>query len=350
MMRRKSPAVPATANDVARLAKVSIATVSRTINQPEAVREELRMRVLKAIRTLGYIPNAGARALMLNRSGTIGVIVPTLTNTIFAQGLTGFQQCLSSNAYQVLVGTSGFDPRFESEQILNMVKRGVEAVALTGNSQEPWILELMQQRGLPYCHVICDSAPFKGNTVGFANDKAIRLVADHLIALGHREIGVLSGITRDNDRAAGRVKGIRDSLLAAGLELPERRIIETTYDISSARTGLSRLLEQAPEITAVVCGIDLLAHGAVLEAQHRGLNIPRDLSIAGFDDLDLSAHSIPGLTTVRTDPEGMWRRAAEVLLQLLRREGQPPRHSPITAQLIVRGSTSPLRSPSHPQH
>ena len=344
MTRRKIPVTPATATDVARLAKVSIATVSRTINQPDAVREELRIRVLKAIQTLGYIPNAGARALMLNRSGTIGAIVPTLTNTIFARGLTGFQQRLSAQSYQVIVGTSDFDRHFESEQILNMVKRGVEAVTLTGNSQEPWILQLMQQRGLPYCHVICDSAPFNGHTVGFANDKAIALVADHLIALGHREIGVISGITRDNDRASGRVQGIQASMAAAGLDLPKERIIETTYDITSARAAMAQLLEQAPEITGVVCGIDLLAHGAMLEAQHRGLNIPGDLSIAGFDDLDLSAHTIPGLTTVRTEADVMWSRAADVLLQLLRGEGRPPRHVAVNVELIVRGSTGSPRS------
>ena len=342
-MTLKKLAGPPTVSDVARLAKVSTATVSRTINQPDSVRSELRARVLEAVRTLGYIPNAGARALMLNRSGTIGVVIPTLTNTIFAQSLAGFQQRMGESSYQVIVACSEFNAEFESEQILNLVKRGVEAIALTGTSQEPWILRLLKQRELPYIHVVCRHAPLNGYTIGFENDKAMNLVVDHLLELGHKYIGVLIGVTKDNDRAAGRLRGVKEALQKEGLHLPHNRIVESSYHMASARQGLRALLKEAPETTAVICGNDLIAQGAILEAQHSGLVIPRDLSIIGFDDFEMSAHTLPGLTTIRTEAQSMWSKAADHLIGQLNKDKSLARHVPTEVSLIVRDSTAAPR-------
>jgi len=338
---RSAPSI--TIDDVARLAKVSIATVSRTINRPDSVSAALKGRVLEAIRRTGFIPNAGARLLMTNRSGAIGVVMPTLSNTIFAQSLSGFQQRTAIESFQVIVAFTDFDSVRESAQILNLVKSGVEAVALTGAGQEPWILRLLQQRKLPYIHVVCCEAPFGGQTIGFDNAKAMKLVVSHLLERGHKHMGVLISTTEGNDRASARLRGAREAIQQAGLQLPLNRIVETRSQISAIRAGLRALLKSAPEITAVICGNDLLAHGALIEAQHMNIRVPTDLSITGFDDFEMSAHTLPPITTVRTGAHNMWAMAAEHLLTKLNTNKQLQGHIPTEVELIIRDSTAAPR-------
>jgi LacI family transcriptional regulator len=176
--------------------------------------------------------------------------------------------------------------------------------------------------------------------VGFDNARAMGQVVRYLLDLGHRRIAMLAGVTRDNDRAAARVRGVREALAAAGLSLPAHRLVEHPYGLAPAREGLRQLMEAAPAPTAVVCGNDVLALGALLEAQHLGLHVPRDLSIVGFDDLELASHVQPALTTVHVPAEALWRRAAERALAMVR--GEPPARDPaVEVSLVVRGSTAP---------
>lgn len=336
-----APAI--TIDDVARLAKVSIATVSRTINRPEAVSAVLKSRVLDAIRKTGFIPNAGARLLMTSRSGTIGVVMPTPRNTIFAQSLSGFQQRAAIESFQVIVTFTEFDAARESAQILNLIKSGVEAMALTGAGQELWILRLLQQRKLPYIHVVCCAAPLGGQTIGFDNAKAMKLVVSHLLRQGHKHMAVLISNTEGNDRASARLRGAREAIQQAGLQLPLNRIAETRSHISAIRAGLRTLLISAPEITAVICGNDLLAQGALIEAQHMNIRIPTDLSITGFDDFEMSVHTAPPITTVRTGAHNMWAMAADHLLAQLNSNKQLPGHIRTDVELIIRDSTAAPR-------
>ena len=151
----------------------------------------------------------------------------------------------------------------------------------------------------------------------------------------------MSVITRDNDRAAARLAGVRDALAAAGIGLPAQRVVERRYGIAAARDGLQRLLQASPAPTAVVCGNDVLAFGALLEAQRLGIEVPRQLSIVGFDDLDLASQLQPALTTVHVPAEDMWRQAADRVLALLRGEPQPAA-TEVEVSLVVRGSTGPV--------
>ena len=164
--------------DVARRAEVSTATVSRVLNRPDSVRAELRARVLQVIEEIGFVPNAGARALSLNRSGNIGLLIPTVDNAIFANGIQAFQKNLSSQGFQMLLATSEYDLDKETQQAMNLVSRGVEALAIFGRSQRPELLEFLVQRRLPYVHVGVDHAPLKAHCIGFDNqavmDKVVR--------------------------------------------------------------------------------------------------------------------------------------------------------------------------------
>jgi LacI family transcriptional regulator len=332
-----------TLEDVARAAGVSTATVSRALNQPDAVRPALREKVLAAVARMGYVPHAGARALTLRRSGTVGVVVPTIDNAIFARGLQAFQHTLAESGYHVLLAFSDYDPQQEDRQAQNLLARGVDALAFTGISQSPQLMARLAQRGLPWVHTGSFPAPEGVACVGFRNRDAMVRAVRYLLDLGHRRIAMLAGVTAHNDRAAERVSGVRDALAQAGLKLPGGLLRESPYAVEPARRAVRELLAQANPPTALLCGNDVLAYGALLECQALGVAVPEALSVVGFDDLDLSRHWQPGLTTMHVPTEVMWRLAAEHLLARLDGSANAPVQREIDVELVVRGSTSPCR-------
>jgi LacI family transcriptional regulator len=326
--------------DVAKRADVSTATVSRVLNKPESVRPELRARVLRVIDEVGYIPNAGARALSLNRSGNIGLIVPTIDNAIFASGIQAFQKHLSQRGFQMLLATSEYDVHTEMQQAINLVSRGVEGLAIFGRSQMPELLEFLAQRRLPYLHVGVDHAPLNAYCVGFDNQAAMDQVIRYLVDMRHQRIAMLAGVTADNDRAMDRLKGVRRALKSHGLTLPSHYLVEQPYQIEAARHGMRQLLELPAPPTAVVCGNDVLALGALIESQRMGVQVPQQVSVVGFDDLEISRHFVPSLTTVRVPTEQMWERAADYLSRRLQGEVMG-KSAQVDVSLIVRESTGP---------
>ena len=333
-----------TIDHVASAAKVSTATVSRALNKPNTVSAELKEKINSVIKKLGYIPNAGARSLMLKRSGTIGAIVPTLDNAIFAQGLAEFQRQLNQSGHQLLVASSNYDPEIEANQITNLLSRGVEGIALFGVSQQREALKLLKTRNIPYIHVGSLSAPYNGYASGFDNREAIKLGVQHLLSLGHKHFGILAGITAHNDRARDRVEGVLELLTERKIQLKADVIVECLYDLHEARLGFKKLLLNNPKITAIICGQDVLALGALLEAQKQGLRIPKDLSIIGFDDLEISRHLLPSLSTIHIDAIGMWAQAANHLISQINGVENLPRKIKTNVNLVIRdSSSSPLK-------
>jgi len=333
-----------TIDHVASAAKVSTATVSRALNKPNTVSAELKEKINSVIKKLGYIPNAGARSLMLKRSGTIGAIVPTLDNAIFAQGLAEFQRQLNQSGHQLLVASSNYDPEIEANQITNLLSRGVEGIALFGVSQQREALKLLKTRNIPYIHVGSLSAPYNGYASGFDNREAIKLGVQHLLSLGHKHFGILAGITAHNDRARDRVQGVLELLTERKIQLKADVIVECLYDLHEARLGFKKLLLNNPKITAIICGQDVLALGALLEAQKQGLRIPKDLSIIGFDDLEISRHLLPSLSTIHIDAIGMWAQAANHLISQINGVENLPRKIKTNVNLVIRdSSSSPLK-------
>ena len=333
-----------TIDHVASAAKVSTATVSRALNKPNTVSAELKEKINSVIKKLGYIPNAGARSLMLKRSGTIGAIVPTLDNAIFAQGLAEFQRQLNQSGHQLLVASSNYDPEIEANQITNLLSRGVEGIALFGVSQQREALKLLKTRNIPYIHVGSLSAPYNGYASGFDNREAIKLGVQHLLSLGHKHFGILAGITAHNDRARDRVDGVLELLTEKKIQLKADVIVECLYDLHEARLGFKKLLLNNPKITAIICGQDVLALGALLEAQKQGLRIPKDLSIIGFDDLEISRHLLPSLSTIHIDAIGMWAQAANHLISQINGVENLPRKIKTNVNLVIReSSSSPLK-------
>jgi LacI family transcriptional regulator len=328
-----------TINQVAKMAGVSTATVSRALNKPETVSEALKKKIERIIKKIGYIPNAGARSLMLKRTGSIGVIVPTLDNAIFAQGLEEFQRQLSQSGYQMLVGSTNYDPEIEYQQMRNLLLQGVEGIAMFGSSQKLELIRLLRTRKLPYIHIGTLDTPLNGYAAGFDNKKAIQLGVEYLVQVGHRNFGMIAGKTENNDRARDRVDGVVELLKRHRIVLKKESIIEVPYQIQDARIALKKLLQINPKISAVVCGNDVLAIGALLEAQSQGIKIPHQCSILGFDNLELSRHIQPSLSTIHIDAIGMWSKAAHHLMSQINGINRLPRKILADVSLVIRDST-----------
>ena len=329
-----------TVQDVARAAGVSTATVSRALNLPNRVREPLRDKVLAAVQQLGYVAHAGARAMSLRRSGTVGVVVPTIDNAIFARGLQAFQARMAEAGQVVLLAFSDYDPAQEETQVQALLARGVDALALTGTSQRPELLARLAQRGLPWVHTGSFPAPAGAACVGFKNRQAIARGVQYLLDLGHRRIGMVAGITAHNERAAERVAGVRSALARAGLRLPAPLLVEAAYTVAAAREATRQVLAAPQPPTALVCGNDVLAFGVMLECAAQGLAVPQAVSVVGFDDLDMARQWRPALTTVHVPTEQMWSAAADYLLARLDGSLTAPVQREIEVELVVRGSTA----------
>lgn len=343
--RAKPPRKPAASgqiklSDVASLAGVSIATVSRVINAPHTVREALRKRVEKTLRSLDYIPDAAARALASKRMNTIGVVVPTLGTAIFADWMVSLQHRLDQHGLAVLTANSEYNPHREHCAVISLINRGVDGMVLVGTDHLPETYKLLHQRGVP---TICAYTDSVGElpSVGFNHDDAMRELARYVMRIGHREIGVITSPLHNNDRIRGRLQGIRDALAEVGGCLLANRIREVAYSAAEGRKAFAQLMDRHPAITAVMCTTDILAFGALLEATRLGYRVPDDVSITGFDDLELAEHMLPPLTTVRSPSQIIGAATADAITTLILKQSYVP--PVISTELVIRGSSAPPR-------
>lgn len=327
---------------VAARAGVSTASVSRALNSPDSVSAELRARIAEAVQLVGYIPHASARALSSRRTRTLGAIIPTIDNTMFARGIAALQKYLSSVGYMLLLTTSGYDLDAELEQARNLVSRGVDGLVLRGDSHHDALRRMLADNAIPFINVGVYRPDRPYPCVGADNEAAAHRAAMHVIELGHRRIGVVSALQRNNDRASARIDGFRRAFLENGIELPPQWHVEVPYTLDDAREAARYLLALPDRPSALVCGNDVIAYGVLLEAERSGYSIPRDLSVVGFDDLDWSRHLRPSLTTIQVPTADTWQRAGEYLVRHLAGE-QTIMHHEVDYSLIVRESTSPPR-------
>ncbi len=332
MKRRTRPRLA----DIAAAAGVSLATASRTLSQPSIVSPETRDRVRAAVARLGgAAPGAGARA-----AGDAGVaaVVPTLDNAIFSRCLQAMQVTLAEAGRHLLVASSDFHPDTEAAVIRGLLARGVDGLVLVGAQRPADSWTLLEGAGVPVVLTWCGDPRFDAVVVD--NHAAGRLAADHLLDLGHTRLGVVCGATRFNDRQRGRLAGVREALAARGLDLPEWRVSEQDFTLAGGRSGCSALLSLAEPPTAIVCGIDQLAVGCLIEAQSRGLAVPGELSVVGIDNLEMAAHLSPPLTTVHVPTARIGAAAAQrVLDRLAGRDARQLTELPI--ELVIRRSSAP---------
>jgi len=324
--------------DIARAAGVSTATVSRVLNAPDSVKPERAARVRQAIAALGYLPNGSARALASRRSMTVGAVIPTLDNAIFAQGLEAFQTRLQQAGYALILASSRYGLEEEARLAETLLERRVDGLMLVGMQHQPGLLDRLGKLGVP--HVLSWAYDRSGRLpcVGFDNARAAADMARHLVGLGHRHIAMIAGLTEGNDRARDRVAGVRAVLAQEGAVLPADAIVEVPYSYAAGRAAMRALMAGPDRPSAVICGNDVLAIGAVLGAQDAGLVVPRDVSVTGFDDLPLAGEFRPALTTLRVPAEAMGRQAADWLLGVLAGE-VPVLPDALPVELIIRQTT-----------
>lgn len=272
---------------------------------------------MMAVETLGYTPNFGARVMAAKRTFTIGAIIPTMENAIFARGLQAFQEEIHRRGYTLLVASSAYRPEVEEEQIRALVARGADGLLLIGYDRDASIYQYLERQSVPVLVAWSYAGGHRQPSIGFDNRASMAGLAQEVIRQGHRKIAVISGITRGNDRAAERLQGIRDALGANGIALAPEAIIETRYEVDAGARAFGQLMAMADCPTAVMCGNDVLAVGALRQAREMGLDVPGAVSITGFDDIELARIVTPQLTTVHVPHREMGRKAAVELVEMV---------------------------------
>ena len=311
--------------DVARETGLSIATVSRVMNGATNVKEETRARVLDASSRLNYLPNPAARALSTSRSKTIAAIVPTLEYSIFAQYLTAIEQTLAVRGYSLVIALSNFDQTEELDAARKLLGMGAEAFILSGTEHDGSLIDLFDRRSIPHVYTSVWNPSSIVPTIGYDNAALASDAVDFLYAKGHRHIAVIHGPLFNSDRTRARKSG---SLNAKHQNL-ELLFHETELNVAGGKSAMKAVLDAQQHCTAVLCFSDVLALGSYFAAQERGLRIPDDLSVMGFDNLDWTAHISPALTTVNLPVTTMGERVAMQLMDHLET------HQAISGELIA---------------
>jgi LacI family transcriptional regulator len=328
------------AKDVALLAGVSTATVSRVLNNSPSVDPATRQKVLDAAAKLRYVPHGAARTLRSHRSKMVGAIVPSFDYALYARTTSALQQRLDEHGYALVLAEHHYELAVETRIAGQLVEHGVDAFMLVGLDHEQELFSLLSDYGRPYVLTWGVDAMQRHPSIGFDNRAATYQVTKHLIGLGHKRIALLSGPLPGNDRARARGEGVRTALAEHGLDLPDAYVAYAPISLAAAEAGMNRLLAAPERPTAVVATNDVFAVGGMMACRKAGIRIPEDLSITGVDNTDLGATQTPGLTSVATPITEIGRAAAEQLVARL--EGQPyEAFQAYPVQVVHRGSTGP---------
>ncbi len=339
---RRSSGAAVKLEDVARHAGVSTASVSRALNTPNLVSPELRDRIAQAARDLKWVPNGVAKALASLRTRTIGVMIPTLSHQNFATLIETLQHDLGQAQYTLILCCMAVAEEMRLQQARNLVERGAECLVLVGEAHPEALFDLLRSQNIPYVITYTSGRDNRHTCIGFDNYAASARLTEHLLELGHRNFGIVAHAAEGNDRIQQRIAAVHDTLARAGIAIrPQHFARANSRHIASGREGMRKILtDDRLRPTALVCTNDYLATGAMIEAKQLGLAIPRDLSIVGFDDTDMSAHLDPPLTTVRVPSQRMGEEIARYIIRYLD-AGAAECPPPLEAELIVRQSTAP---------
>ncbi len=336
MLKRKdSP----TLEDVARAARVSTATISRSINEPDKVASETRDRIAAIIEELGYTPNFGGRVLASNRSNTVGAVIPTMANAMFASGLQVFQEVLSEASITLLVASSSYNAQTELEQIKSLVAHGADGLLLIGSARPVETTRFLEIRKIPYVIAWCYQHNDARFFAGFDNAKAADEITTEVLNKGHRQIAMIAGHSKQNDRSKNRISGVCTGIKNYGQGAELLSVIETEYSLETGGDAFEELMNKQTKPTAIICGNDVLAAGVIIRAKQLGIDIPGQVSVTGFDDIALASAVSPALTTVRVPQLEMGKAAAELLLKLLAKE--KPHSTELQTLIIHRDSLAP---------
>ena len=328
---------------IARLANVSIATVSRTINRVATVNPKMAKRVWDVIEKLDFVPNTQARALVSGRSKLFGLLVSEITNPFFPELIQGFEDIAVENGYEILVSSTNHDPKRMSHCIRRMLERKVEGVAIMTFGIEEPLLEQLAKRNVPL--VFMDIGPDRPGICVLKVDyhHGIRQAVQHLAALGHREIAFVSGPARLHS-AQARLAAFTASMKECGIAPGKGHIIEGDHTLEGGAAAMEKLLAQTDNArlpTAVICSNDMTAIGVLHKLYRTGLRVPEDISVIGFDDIHIAEVMMPPLTSIRMSRYDIAKAAFTALRAQVEspEESRTKREYNIPTDLIVREST-----------
>jgi LacI family transcriptional regulator len=334
-----------TIRDVARLANVHPGTVSRALNTETRglVNQDTAERVLRAAQELGYRPNPIARGLKTNRSYTVGVLIPDITNPLFPPILRGIEDRLNDAGYTALIVNTDNDAERERSHLEAMRTRQVDGFISATAQLDRDVLADVAARGTPL--VLVNRSFEDGSVPAVAVDdrQGVRLAVEHVAGLGHQRIGHIAG-PQNTSTGHRRYLGFVEAMRAVGLPAAEEQINFTSWFTEEEGARVCEgLLDSGRELTAIVAGNDLLAIGCYDALEARGLSCPEDLSIVGFNDMPLVDRLRPPLTTVRVPQREIGTVAADLLLERLAEGASTAREILLEPSLVVRGSTAASR-------
>jgi LacI family transcriptional regulator len=337
--RRSSSAGRTSLKDVARLAGVSTATVSRALNLPAQLDPETLQRVREAIKRLRYVPHGAARALRSQRSRMIGAVVPSFDYALYARTTSALQTELDAHGYALVMAAHHYDLGTELRVTSQLLEHDIDAFVFVGLDHDPELLALLSEMNRPYVLTWGVDASGMHPSIGFDNRAATFAVANYILDLGHRRVGLITAPHEGNDRARERSAGVRMALAARGFALADGYDQRGPISLASGAALMKRLLALPQRPTAVIATNDVFAVGAMMACREAGLRIPQDMSITGVDNTDLGATQMPGLTSVRTPIVEIGRAAARQLIGRLKGESVE-RAQLLPFELVIRGSTA----------
>ena len=290
--------------------------MSRAFRKPNTVSEDVRERIVKVATELGYVRNRAASSLASARSMNIAVIVPSLNNTVFVDILNGIDRVLRPRGYQTLLGINNYSSEEEDSLVRAFLAFDPDGIILSGVNYREATRRLLEQARVPVVHLMELSDQPGIYSVGFSQEAAAEAMTEHLLKLGRKRIAFVA--SQLDSRTLARGRGYRDTLMRAGLYDSRRELM--VPDPSSIDLGgrlLERLLQQAPDVDAVFFCNDDLAQGGLFECLRRGISVPTQLAVAGFNDLPASACTVPSLTTIATPRFEIGFQGAHMLMTLI---------------------------------
>jgi len=327
---------------IARMARVSLGTVSNVLNGTARVREPLRLRVEEAVQAVGYQPSALARGLRRDKTTIIGMVIPDVTNPFFPAVVRGAEDVAFANGYRLVLCNTDNDHVKELAH-LNELRTFLPSGLIVIPSDFSDLTKQAESYHKSGAAVVCvDRLPkrWQGDSVTVANESGAHAVTRHLIHLGHERIAIITGPLHLTN-SEQRLRGFRRAMAEAGFAVAPEYVKEATFDVSGGRAKALLLLRMLPRPTAIFAANDMIAMG-VIEAMHDlGLKCPEDLSLAGFDDLEFAALLNPSLTSVFQPGYQLGATAARILLARVNGDDDPAKHIVLQTELRVRASVAP---------
>lgn len=334
----------ATMKEVAQRAEVSVSTVSHVINETRFVSIDVRSRVLAVIAELDYIPSAVARSLKHQRTRIIGMMTPNNSNPYFAEITRGIEDACFEAGFNVILCNSDDDPRKQTSYIRVLMEKQVDGLIITPSGANEDLGDLLSSARKPLLILDREVENIEADFVTVDHELGGYLATNHLIELGHRHIACIAGPSQLSP-AIQRLAGYRRALSNANLPLDPNNVVTSNFTSASGYTAMQRLLSMNPRPTAVFACNDLIALGAICAATNAGLSLPKDLSIVGFDDIELAAFTSPPLTTMAQPKYQLGALAAGMLIDRIARKHEQPQRKTLRPELRIRQSTgAPFRA------